>query len=130
LARLKGANFSGQSTTLNATEVVDVEGGVAGENDIRKLLMPIPFPGPSETLFKLLGFLVDSGRGFIHVAMDKLAENNKNMPVGTTLALIEEGMRIMSAIHLRLYHSMSQVIRVVHRIDRMYMTEEELKNDI
>lgn len=130
LARLKGANFSGQSKTFNATQVVDIEGGVAGDPDIRKLLMPIPFNGPSETLFKLLGFLTDTGRQAIHVALDKLSENNKNLPVGTTLALIEEGMKVMSAIHLRMFSSMSYFIRILHRIDRMYLVEEELENDV
>lgn len=130
LARLKGANFTGQSQNLNATEIVEVEGGVAGENDIRRLLMPIPFKEPSAVLFQLLGFVVDAGRGFVHVAIDKMAESKQEMPVGTTLALIEEGMKALSAIHLRLFHAMTYVIRVLHRIDRMYLTEEELKNDV
>lgn len=130
LARLKGANFSGQSKTVNATQVIDVEGGVAADQDIRKLVMNIPFNEPSQVLFQLLGFLTDQGRQAIHVALDKLSEDNKNLPVGTTLALIEEGMKVMAAIHLRLFHSMSYVIRIVHRINRMYLTEEELKNDI
>lgn len=130
MARLKGANFIGQSKTVNATQIVDVEGGVAADNDIRKLLMPIPFNQPSEVLYQLLGFLTDTGRQTIHVALDKLSEDNKNLPVGTTLALIEEGMKVMAAIHLRLFHSMTYVIRILHRINRMYLTEGELKTDI
>jgi hypothetical protein len=130
LARLKGANFSGQSRTVNATQIIDIEGGVGVDADIRKYLMPIPFNGPSETLFKLLGFLTDQGRQAIHVALDKMSEGNKNLPVGTTLALIEEGMKVMSAIHLRMFHSMSYFIRILHRINRMYLEEEELKDDM
>jgi hypothetical protein len=130
LARLKGANFSGQSKTVNATQIIDIEGGVTGDADIRKYLMPIPYNPPSEALFKLLGFLTDTGRQAIHVALDKLSENNKNLPVGTTLAMIEEGMKVMSAIHLRLFHSMSMFIRILHRIDRMYLDEDELKDDL
>jgi len=130
LARLKGANFSGQNQTVNATQVIEIKGGVAGDADIRKLLMPIPFAGPSQTLFELLGFLTDAGRQAIHVALDKLSEDNKNLPVGTTLALIEEGMKVMSAIHLRLFHSMTYFIRILHRLDRMYLNEEELKDDM
>jgi hypothetical protein len=130
LARLKGANFSGQNETVNATQVIEIKGGVAGDADIRKLLMPIPFAGPSATLMELLGFLTDAGRQAIHVALDKLSEDNKNLPVGTTLALIEEGMKVMSAIHLRLFHSMSYFIRILHRINKMYLTEDELKNDV
>lgn len=130
LARLKGANFSGQSKTINATQVIEIEGGVGVDADIRKFLMPIPFTGPSETLFALLGFLTDQGRQAIHVALDKLSEGNKNLPVGTTLALIEEGMKVMSAIHLRMFHSMSYFIRILHRINRMYLDEGELKDDM
>lgn len=130
MARLAGANFIGQSTRIEATQIIDVKGGVAGDGDIRKLLMPVPFNQPSEVLFQLLGFLTDTGRSTIHVALDKLSEDNKNLPVGTTLALIEEGMKVMSAIHLRLFHSMSYVIRIQHRINRMYLTEDELKNDV
>ena len=130
LARLKGANFVGQTKTVNATQIIDVEGGVAGDQDIRKYLMNIPFNQPSEVLFQLLGFLTDTGRQTIHVALDKLSEDNKNLPVGTTLALIEEGMKVMSAIHLRLFHAMTYVIRILHRINRMYLTQEELENDV
>lgn len=130
LARLKGANFSGQNKKVNATQIIDIEGGVAGDADIRKYLMPIPYNPPSEALFKLLGFLTDTGRQAVHIALDKLTENNKNLPVGTTLALIEEGMKVQSAIHLRMFHSMSMFIRILHRIDRMYMDDEELKDDM
>jgi hypothetical protein len=130
MARLKGANFAGQSSTINATQVIEVKGGVAADQDIRKLLMNIPFNPPSEVLFQLLGFLTDTGRQTLHVALDKLSEDNSNLPVGTTLALIEEGMKVMSAIHLRLFHSMSYVIRILHRINRMYLTEDDLKNDV
>lgn len=128
--RLKGANFSGQSKELNATQIVEIEGGVVGDQDIRKLLMPLPFNGPSETLLKLLGVLTEAGRGMLQVALDKMAEGNPNMPVGTTLALIEEGMRVLSAVHLRLYHSMTQVLKVLHRINRMYLTEEDLVDEV
>lgn len=129
MIRLKGANFSGQSKTANATQIIDVEGGV-NVDDVRKLLMPIPYNPPSEALFQLLGFLTDTGRQAIHIALDKLSENNKNLPVGTTLAMIEEGMKVQSAIHLRLFHSMSMFIRVLHRINRMYLDEDELKDDM
>jgi len=130
MARLKGANFSGQSKTINATQIVEISGGVAADQDIRKLLMNVPFNPPSEVLYQLLGFLTDTGRETIHIALDKLSEDNSNLPVGTTLALIEEGMKVMSAIHLRLFHAMSYTIRILHRINRMYLTEDEMKNDV
>ena len=129
LLRLKGSNFSGQSKELNVAEVTEIEGGIASD-DIRKLLMPVPFNPPSPVLFQLLGFLVDAGRGLVQTTFEKLADQNPNMPVGTTLALIEEGMKVMSAIHLRMYASMNYVLRLLHRIDRMYLEDDEVKNDI
>lgn len=129
LVKIKGANFTGQQQRIGQTQIVELEGGASG-SDIRSVLMALPFPGPSATLFQLLGFLSDAGQGAIHVAMENLAEGRTDMPVGTTLALIEEGMRVMAAIHLRLYHSMDYVINILHRIDRMYLTENEVKNDV
>ncbi|WP_455363585.1 hypothetical protein [[Eubacterium] cellulosolvens] len=129
LLRLKGANFSGQSKELSVAEVTEIEGGIASD-DIRKLIMPVPFNPPSPVLFQLLGFLVDAGTGVVRTTFDNLAEQNSQMPVGTTLALIEEGMKVMSAIHLRIYHAMDYVIRLLHRIDRMYASEEDMMDDI
>ena len=128
LLRLKGANFSGQSKELNVTEVTEIEGGIASD-DIRKLIMAVPYNPPSPVLFQLLGFLVDAGNGVVRTTFENIAEQNPNMPVGTTLALIEEGMKVMSAIHLRTYHAMDYVIRLLHRIDRMYVTEDDMIND-
>lgn len=129
LLRLKGANFSGQSQELNVAEVTEIEGGIASD-DIRKLIMPVPFNPPSPVLYELLGFLVDAGSGVVRTTFDNIADQNPNMPVGTTLALIEEGMKVMSAIHLRTYHAMDYVIRLLHRIDRMYASEEDMMDDI
>jgi hypothetical protein len=128
--RLKGSNFPGQSKTeIQATEIVELDGGIAGD-DIRKLLMPLPFNPPSQTLFQLLGFLVEAGRGVVRTTFEKLADQNPNMPVGTTLAMIEEGMQVLSAIHLRTYHAMTMVIEILHRINKMYLTDEEVMDDL
>jgi hypothetical protein len=129
LLKLKGANFSGQSDSVSATGVTEVEGGVAAD-DIRKLLMPMPFNPPSPVLFQLLGFLVDAGQGVVRTTFDNLSDQNPNMPVGTTLALIEEGMKVMSSIHLRLYHSMAYVFRILHRINRLYLTDEQVMDEV
>lgn len=129
LLKLKGENFSGQSKEMSVTEVTEIEGGIATD-DIRKLIMPVPFNPPSPTLFSLLGFLVDAGNGVVRTTFDNIAEQNSNMPVGTTLALIEEGMKVMSAIHLRTYHAMDYVIRLLHRIDRMYIDEEDMVDEV
>lgn len=129
LLRLKGANFSGQSKELNIAEVTEIEGGITGD-DIRKLIMPIPFNPPSGVLMELLGFLTEAGRGVVQTTFEKLGDQNAEAPVGTTLALIEEGMTVFSAIHLRLFQSMDMMLRVLARINRMYLDEDELKNEV
>ena len=129
LLRLKGVNFSGQSKELNIGEITEVEGGIAG-GDIRELIMPIPFNPPSDVLLALLGVVTEAGRGMVQTTFEKLGEQSKEMPVGTTLALIEEGMTVFSAIHLRMFQSMTYVLRILNRINRMYLEEEEQKNEI
>lgn len=128
--RLKGANFMGQDKTeIQATQIAEIDGGVAGD-DIRKLLMPLPFNPPSPVLFQLLGFCVDAGKGVVRTTFEQLTDAQPNMPVGTTLAMIEEGMQVMSAIHLRSYHAMSMVIEILYRINKMYVTDEEMLDEL
>lgn len=128
--RLKGSNFMGQTKTeIQATQIAELDGGIAGD-DIRKLLMPLPFNPPSPVLFQLLGFCVDAGKGVVRTTFEQLTDQNPNMPVGTTLAMIEEGMQVMSAIHLRSYHAMTMVIDILYRINKMYVTDEEMKDEL
>lgn len=129
LLKLKGTNFSGQSLELNVTQITEVEGAIATD-DIRKLMMPLPFNQPSPVLFSLLGFLVDAGTGVVKTTFDNLADNaNKDLPVGTTMALIEQGMKVYSAIHARLHESMARTLAILHRINRMYLTDDEVLED-
>ena len=128
LIRLKGANFSGQSKELRVTAITEIEGGVAGD-DIRKLIMPVPFNPPSNVLLELLGIVDGLGRGIVQTTFEKLGEQSAEMPVGTTLALIEEGMTVFSAIHLRMYQAMDHVLNILCRINRMYMDDEEFKDE-
>ena len=130
LLRLKGANFSGQSKELRVAAVTEIEGGVAGD-DIRKLIMPVPFNQPSNVLLELLSVVDGLGRGVVQTTFEKLGEQGaKELPVGTTLALIEEGMTVFSAIHLRLFQSMTMLMKILNRINRMYLEEEDVKNDV
>lgn len=129
LLKLKGTNFSGQSLELNVTQVTEVEGAIATD-DIRKLMMPLPFNPPSATLFQLLGFLVDAGKGVVQTTFEKISDqSSQNMPVGTTLALIEQGMKVFSAIHARLHNAMARTLAILHRINRMYLTDEEVRDE-
>ncbi len=129
LLKLKGTNFSGQSIQLAATNITEIEGGIATD-DIRKLVMAVPFNPPSGVLVELLGLLIKEGDETVRTAMDNLSENaNAQMPVGTTLALIEQGMKVLAAIHQRLHASMDMVIKILHRINRLYVTTEEIKDE-
>jgi hypothetical protein len=126
LLKLKGGSSGGQSLNLTATGVTEIEGGL-NVDDVRKLAMAVPFNPPSDALFKLLGFLVDSGRGVVRTTFENLADGaNPNMPVGTTLALIEQGMAVFSAIHARLHAAMQRTLEVLHRVNRMHLDEKEL----
>jgi chaperonin GroES len=122
--KLKGGP-NGQTINLQPTQLAEIEGGPMAD-DIRKLVMQLPFPGPSPTLFQLLGFLVDAGKGVIQTSFEKLADGNPNAPVGTTLALIEQGMVVFSSIHSRLHNAMAMVLKVIHRINRDYLTQEDI----
>jgi hypothetical protein len=125
LLKLKGGP-SGQTINVQPTEVVEMDGG-AMIDDVRKLAMPMPFNQPSPVLFQLLGFLVDAGKGVVQTSFEKLSDQNPNQPVGTTLALIEQGMVVFSSIHARLHSSMEKVFEILHRIDSAYLTEEDIK---
>lgn len=125
LLKLKGGP-NGQTLNLQPTEVAEIEGG-ALIDDIRKLAMPLPFNGPSPVLFQLLGFLVDAGKGVVQTSFEKLSDQNPNQPVGTTLALIEQGMVVFSAIHSRLHNAMARVFKILHRLNSAYLTHETLE---
>lgn len=125
LLKLKGGE-NGQNLNPQPTEVVEIEGGV-NISDIRQLAMAIPFNPPSPTLMALLGFLVDAGKGVVQTSFEKLADGRADMPVGTTLALIEQGMVVFSSIHARLHNSMAQVLKILHRLNSAYLTEEMIE---
>jgi chaperonin GroES len=125
LLKLKGGP-GGQTINVQPTEVVEMEGG-ALIDDVRKLAMALPFNGPSPTLFQLLGFLVDAGKGVVQTSFEKLSDTNAQQPVGTTMALIEQGMVVFSSIHSRLHNSMGRVFKIMHRINSAYLTEEDIE---
>jgi hypothetical protein len=125
LLKLKGGP-SGQTINVQPTEVVELEGG-ALVDDVRKIAMPLPFNGPSPVLFQLLGFLVDAGKGVVQTSFEKLSDQNPNQPVGTTMALIEQGMVVFSSIHSRLHNSMARCFKILHRINSAYLTEEDIE---
>lgn len=123
--RLKGGS-NGQNVNVQPTQIAEIEGSGAID-DIRKLVMPLPFNPPSSVLYQLLGFCVDAGKGVIQTSFEKLADGNQNAPVGTTLALIEQGMVVFSSIHSRLHAAMERCFKILHRINASYLTVETLE---
>jgi len=129
MLKLKGAKFSGQSQQVDVTQVCEIE-GAPGIDDIRKIAMPMPFNPPSEVLFKLLGWLTDAGKGIITTSEEKIADVTSNAPVGTTQALIEQGAAVFSAIHSRLHDSQRRMLKVLSRINRWYLDEMKLPENL
>jgi hypothetical protein len=129
MLKLKGGREGGQSERIDPTEVKEIEGG-AFSDDIRKIAMPLPFNQPSPVLFQLLGFLVDAGKGVVRTTLDTMTDSNANVPVGTQLARIEQGMMVFSAIHARLHDAMGRTLKVLHRLNSMYLEDEEVKEEL
>lgn len=123
LIKLKGANLGGQSTAVDITGIAEIE-GPAGIDDIRKLAMPMPFNPPSEVLFKLVDWLLVQAKGAVATADSKIAEANQNTPVGTVMALIEQGSVTFSAIHARLHESMRRVLNTLHTYNKFWLDDE------
>ena len=92
---------------------IDAPGG-----DIRNSIIPLQFKEPSGTLASLLGSLIEGGRRFVSIADQQLGEGGQrgDMPVGTTVALLERGMKVMSAIHKRLHYAQRNEFRLLARI--------------
>ena len=129
MLKLKGGSKGGQSLEIQPTQVMEIEGGMAAD-DIRKLIMPLPYSPPNPVLFSLLGFLVDAGKGVIRTTMEDIADGNPNAPVGTTLAKLEQGMVVFSAIHARMHNSMAKLLGILHRLNAMYLNDEDTEDEV
>jgi hypothetical protein len=128
MIKLKGAKVSGQSDQIEVTEVKEIE-AAPGVDDIRKVAMPLPFNPPSAVLFQLLGWLTDAAKGVITTSEEKIADVTSQAPVGTTLAMIEQGASVFSAIHARLHESQKRVLMILGRINRWYL-DDQAKGDV
>ena len=84
--------------------------------DLRNALVPLPYKEPSATLTQLLGALVADGRRFISLADQQMSDLNNEAPVGTTVALLERGMKVMSAIHKRLHAAQKAEFKLLARV--------------
>lgn len=94
--------------------------------NLKENIVPLQFPGPSTVLFQLLGLLIDAGRDIASVK-DILTgdQPNANVPATTTLALIEQGMKVFTAIYKRVHRSLKSELKKLYRLNRLYLKQEE-----
>ena len=119
--KARGIRIADDDSPLQPGEFRDID---APSGDLRQGLMPLPYKGPDQTLFSLLGFVVDAGKRFAAVADQKLGEGSQANPVGTTMALLEQGTKVMSAIHKRLHYAQKKEFRILARIITDYLPPE------
>ena len=112
--KARGLRIRNDDEPLNPGEFRDID---APGGDIRSSIIPLPFKEPSGTLAQLLGSLIDAGRRFVSIADQQVGQNmGKEMPVGTTVALLERGMKVMSAIHKRLHYAQKQEFKLLSNV--------------
>ena len=112
--KARGLRIRDDDNPLQPGEFRDVD---APSGDLRQGLLPLPYKEPSATLFQLLGFVVQSGQRFATIADQKIGDSvAANAPVGTTMALIERGSRVMSAIHKRLHYSQKTEFNLLAKV--------------
>ena len=111
--KARGIRIRDEASPLQPGEFRDVD---APGGALRDALMPLPYKEPSGVLFSLLGLLVDSGKRFASIADMNIGDSNAAMPVGTTVALLEKGTKVMSAIHKRLHYSQRTEFKILARV--------------
>ena len=113
----RGLRVKGDDTPISPGEFrdVDVPSGVLRDN-----ILPLPYKEPSQVLYSLLGTIVDEGRRFASAADLKIADMSANSPVGTTLAILERTLKVMSAVQARVHYSMKQELQLIRDIIRDY----------
>jgi hypothetical protein len=113
----RGLRIKGDDTPIAPGEFRDVD---IGSGALRDNILPLPYKEPSQTLFALLGSIVEEGRRFAATADMKVADMSANAPVGTTLALLERQLKVMSAVQARLHYSFKQELRLLAGLIRDY----------
>ena len=117
--KARGMRIQGENEPLQPGEFRDVD--VAGST-IRDALMPLPYKEPSNVLAQLLGVLVDSGRRFASITDMQMGDlGNQEVPVGTTVAMLERGTKVMSAIHKRLHFAQKKEFRLLASLYARYL---------
>jgi hypothetical protein len=119
--KTKGLRVKGDDTPISPAEWrdVDVASGTLKDN-----IMPLPYKEPSQVLYSLLGTIVDEGRRFASAADLKVSDMSSQSPVGTTLAILERTLKVMSAVQARIHYAMKQEFKLLKTIIRDYTPEE------
>ena len=118
--KLKG-RVTGGDLQVNPGEFADLDATV---DDVNKAIMPLPFKEPSQTLFNLMTAIVQAGQRFASTADLNVGDVNPNAPVGSTVALIEQGSKAFSAIHKRLHYSQGQEFKLIAKSNAKYLPEQ------
>jgi hypothetical protein len=119
--KARGLRIKGDDTPISPGEFrdVDVPSGVLKDN-----ILPLPYKEPSQVLYSLLGTIVEEGRRFASASDMKIADMSANTPVGTTLAILERTLKVMSAVQARVHYSMKQELKLLKDIIRDYTPDQ------
>jgi len=119
--KTRGLRVKGDDTPIAPGEFrdVDVPSGAIKDN-----LMTLPYKEPSQVLYSLLGTIVEEGRRFASAGDMKVSDMSANAPVGTTLAILERTLKVMSAVQSRIHYSMKQELKLLKEIIRDYTPDD------
>ena len=118
--KTKGLRVKGDDTPISPAEWRDVD---VASGTMRDNIMPLPYKEPSQVLYSLLGTIVEEGRRFAGMADLQVADMSANAPVGTTLAILERSLKMMSAVQARIHYSMKQEFKLLKTIIADYTPE-------
>ncbi len=119
--KTKGLRVKGDDTPISPAEFRDVD---VPSGSIKDNIMPLPYKEPSQVLYSLLGTIVDEGRRFASAADLKISDMSAQSPVGTTLAILERALKVMSAVQARVHYSMRQEFKLLKDIIRDYTPDK------
>ncbi len=114
----RGIRVRDEASPLQPGEFRDVD---APGGNLRDAFMPLPYKEPSPTLLQLMGVVVGAGQRFAAIADMQVGDGNQQAAVGTTVALLERGSRVMSAIHKRLYSAMRTEFKLLSKVFKTYL---------
>jgi len=119
--KARGLRVKGDDTPISPGEWRDVD---VPSGSIKDNLLPLPYKEPSQVLMALLGQIVDEGRRFANTADLQISDMSANSPVGTTLAILERTLKVMSAVQARVHYSMKQELGLLKNIIAAYTPED------